>query len=73
MQRTKHTVQIRRDTGGIESLRRHSQRSAKVNHAGDGSAVNDLQTVGVVLGDVELEVDLALSGTGNSELKSLMM
>lgn len=70
---TRHTVQIRRHTSRIESLRRHSQRSTKVNHAGDGAAVDDLQTVGVLLADIELEVDLALVGSSDSELKSLVM
>lgn len=30
--------------------------------------MDDLQTVGVILSDVELEIDFALGGTGDSEL-----
>lgn len=66
--RKEHTVEIRRHTGGVESFRGYGQGPTKVNHAGDGSAVDDLQTVGVVFGNVEFEVDLAFGGTGYPEL-----
>jgi hypothetical protein len=39
------TVQISGNTRGEETARRYSERAAKVNHAGEGAAVKDVETV----------------------------
>jgi hypothetical protein len=40
-----HTAQISRNTRSEQPARRHGQRAAEVDHAGEGAAVEDVEAI----------------------------